>query len=213
MQVITTKDQSFTLFSDLYQEHYHSVNGAVSESNHIYIDAGLRSLNHRNIRIFEMGLGTGLNAYLTAVYAENQGIEVEYVAVEKHPLEVDDFLQTVPKMERHELFTRIHQSDWGNKVQINKQMSLLKEVCDMTEYQHQNQYHLVYYDAFSPDTQPELWTKEIFKSLYDAMFKGGVLVTYSVKGDVKRALKAAGFSIEKLPGPAGKREILRARKV
>ncbi len=212
MKIVKTQDASFTLYSELYGEHYHSVNGALNESQHIYIEAGLNQIDTSEISIFEMGFGTGLNAYLSVLFAEKHHRNIHYTTVEKHPLEPSVFLKELPQEYRNSLFEKMHQTAWGEVANIHSNFSLIKYKADICDYQHRSKYHLVYYDAFSPDTQPDLWTAEIFKPIFDAMHLGGILVTYSVKGDVKRALKSVGFKIEKLPGPKGKREILRARK-
>ncbi len=213
MKIVKTEDASFTLYSEQYGEHYHSLNGALNESQHIYIGAGLNQVDASKINVFEMGFGTGLNAYLTALFAEKHHREIHYITVEKHPLEVPTFFKELPEEYRNPLFEKIHQTDWEQTNNIHPKFSLLKHKADICDYKHQAKYHLVYYDAFSPDSQPDLWTADIFKSIFDAMHPSGILVTYSVKGDVKRALKSVGFKIEKLPGPKGKREILRAIKV
>jgi tRNA U34 5-methylaminomethyl-2-thiouridine-forming methyltransferase MnmC len=214
MKIVRTKDFSDTLFSTTYNEHYHSTYGAKNESYHIFINAGLKQISKKNISIFEMGFGTGLNAFLTALIVSEQRLYAKYTAIEKHPVLASIYQQLNYADKSHErLFQKLHQVDWGKQQVINSHFSIQKIEKDIINYQHQCNYDLVYYDAFSPDSQPALWSIEIFERLYNSMNNNGILMTYTVKGDVKRALKAVGFQIEKLPGPKGKREILRARKM
>ena len=214
MKIVKTKDFSDTLFSTTYNEHYHSTYEAKNESYHIFINAGLKQISKKNISIFEMGFGTGLNAFLTALIVSEQRLYAKYTAIEKHPVLASIYQQLNYADKSHErLFQKLHQVDWGKQQVINSHFSIQKIEKDIINYQHQCNYDLVYYDAFSPDSQPALWSIEIFERLYNSMNNNGILMTYTVKGDVKRALKAVGFQIEKLPGPKGKREILRARKM
>jgi len=207
-----TEDQSTTLYSKRYNEHYHSTFGAKNESQHIFIDAGLKQIEKQNISIFEMGLGTGLNALLSYIYAKEKNKYIKYFSVEKHPLNMDVISKLNYTSDKLDIFELMHSSNWNKETKIDSNFYLTKTEADITEYIHQNNYDLVYYDAFSPDIQGELWSTEIFKAIFDKMNKNGILMTYSVKGIVKRAIKAAGFRIEKIPGPKGKREILRAFK-
>ena len=204
-----TEDLSPTLFSSKYNEHYHSKFGAVNESLHVFI-SGLKQINKKEISIFEMGFGTGLNALLTLEYAELNMLDINYYTIEKHPIEQDVFNKLIYSHASKNNFTKLHSSKWEEAVQISKQFSIHKSESDLKEYIHQNKYDLVYFDAFSPDIQPDLWTSKIFDKIYKQMNKDGIFLTYSVKGVVKRALKSVGFKIEKVPGPKGKREILRA---
>lgn len=210
-KIIQTEDNSSTVFSERYGEHYHSTFGAINESQHIFIDAGLKYVSKSRISIFEMGFGTGLNAYLTLKYAKESQKDIEYTGLEKHPVTKDIYenlsFSVDPK------FIDIQESEWNTWQLIEEGFSLKKVEADLMSYKHVGFYDLVYFDAFSPDVQPQLWTEEIFSRIYKQLNNGGVLMTYSVKGVVKRALKSVGFKIEKLPGPIGKREILRATKV
>ena len=215
MKIVQTEDKSHSLFSEHYKEHYHSTFGAVAESQHIFIEAGLKEIQKDKISIFEMGMGTGLNALLTMQYADNQKKQIQYTAVEKHPLPEAVYSQlnyasilSLPE----KYFQKIHNTAWGEKIILTENFTLYKEAGDIQDFSHQQKYDLVYYDAFSPDIQPHLWTKDIFETLFNHMNDNALLLTYSVKGIVKRALKEVGFTIEKIPGPKGKREILRACK-
>lgn len=211
MKIVKTDDNSTTLLSEQFGEHYHSTFGALNESQHIFIDAGLKNISKSDIVIFEMGFGTGLNAFLSMKYAESNRIQINYFTIEKYPI-LSNIYENLSYSEDKE-FLKIHTSDWGRNNKISNLFTLNKQKADLLEFKHDKLYDLVYFDAFSPDAQPDLWTEDVFRNLYNNMSEGAILMTYSVKGIVKRALKAAGFKIEKLPGPTGKREILKATKI
>lgn len=217
-KIIITKDGSHSIQIPALNLTYHSVHGAIQESNHVFVEAGLNFViksNVSSVRIFEMGLGTGLNAFLTAIEAEKQKIEIDYTVVEKSPVSVQQVKAlNYPHILKHtKWFHHIHNSLWDEPVNINKYFILHKTQTDLFDFSSFDFFNLVYYDAFAPDAQPELWTKEIFEKLFRLLEPNGVLVTYCSKGDVRRGFKAAGFMVEKLPGPPGKREMLRAIKV
>ena len=212
IQIQKTEDGSQTLYSEKYKEHYHSIFGAKNESQHIFIEAGLKIIDKPEISIFEMGFGTGLNALLSANEAIKSKLTIKYFCIEKHPVLESIYKNLDYVSEQKSLFKKLHEAEWNKLEEILPNFHLFKHKGDILDYIHQNKYDLVYYDAFSPDIQPDLWSKDIFKSIYNQMNKGGILMTYSVKGVVKRALKSVGFAIEKIPGPKGKREILRAVK-
>jgi tRNA U34 5-methylaminomethyl-2-thiouridine-forming methyltransferase MnmC len=187
---------------------------------HVFIKAGWRYLLEEGkitgpISIFEMGFGTGLNAFLTAIEAEERKQEVVYTAVEAFPLTIEEAatLNYTGILDHKELFEQLHTSEWNQPIPLTPYFTLHKLQTDLAQLSAGQQYHLVYYDAFAPSAQPELWTKEIFEKLYAMLQPGGVLVTYCSKGDVRRAMIAAGFQVEKLPGPPGKREMVRARVI
>ena len=216
MELRKTADGSFTLFNPDFGEHYHSTFGAIQESEHIFIRAGLEPFigRHDTIHVFEMGFGTGLNALLTFLQAEKTGQKIRYYGLEAFPISMEtakmlnypEFLNADQK-----LFLKFHEPD--NLINISPEFTLVKETGTMEQTVLPDEhFDVVYFDAFSPEAQPELWTQEIFGKIYNAMKTGGVLTTYSCKGTVKRAMKAAGFQLEKLPGPPGKREFLRAMK-
>lgn len=218
-EVVLTKDGSHTIAIPEKGVTYHSVHGAVQESLHVFMEAGLgavlTSSNKPEVSVFEMGFGTGLNAFLTALVAEEQQIHVSYTAVEAFPLPVEEALQLnyTDTLGHAALFAQLHRSAWNAAVTINEQFTLCKVQTELAAFLPSQTFDLVYYDAFAPSVQPELWTKEIFEKLYGIMNANGVLVTYCSKGDVRRALLAAGFSVEKMQGPPGKREMLRAKKI
>lgn len=214
-----TSDGSHTLYSNSFREHFHSIYGAVTESQHVFINNGLHYLKKNPVTIFEIGFGTGLNAYLTCLYALKNKQSVVYYAIEKYPLKVNDILtlnySSILATESYEdeIFMQLHAAEWGKPIEINSSFSLFKIRGDASLFVPDFFYDLIYFDAFAPEKQPEMWTYEIFRRLYNKLNHGGILVTYCVKGDVKRALKKAGFEIKKLPGPPGKREVLRALKL
>ena len=216
-QAVITEDGSTTLFIPELNEHYHSIHGAVQESMHIFIREGYTQIRNFPAHIFEAGFGTGLNAFLTFLVSEREGKSIHYTAIEKYPLE-DQFVRQLNYPERTDpakagVFHALHDASWDQDIRISEYFTLHKMKGDLLEVQlPDTSYDLVFFDAVGPDKQPELWTEKIFRMLYQSMNEGASLVTFSVKGSVKRALKAAGFSLEKLPGPPGKREMTRATK-
>jgi tRNA U34 5-methylaminomethyl-2-thiouridine-forming methyltransferase MnmC len=214
-----TGDGSHTLSVLDMNEHYHSVHGAISESRHIFIEAGLKYIlpEKEKINILEIGFGTGLNALLAFIELSKLNIPCEYTTIEAYPLEEKIFsklnypeLLNIPA--KH--FISMHRSEWNKKVKISPTFELHKIQCKVQDIQlKENYFDVVFFDAFAPDIQPEVWAEEIFKTIFSSMKNNSVLTTYSTKGTVKRTLKNIGFIIEKLPGPKGKREILRATKI
>ena len=217
IQQVLTEDGSSTLYIPELNEHYHSTYGAVQESMHIFIQNGFLQIYSNPVYIFEVGFGTGLNAYLTFLASENESKSVHYTSIEKYPL--DDYivnsLNYTEKAdpEKIKIFKALHEAPWNKDIAISSLFTLHKMNKDLKEVELQDSaYDLVYFDAFGPDVQPELWTEKIFRELFISMKNNACLVTYSAKGSVKRALKEAGFTLEKLPGPPGKREMTRATK-
>jgi tRNA U34 5-methylaminomethyl-2-thiouridine-forming methyltransferase MnmC len=217
-ELITTADGSHTLFFKNQNESYHSRFGALQESKHIFILHGLQAIHLRPIpiKILEIGFGTGLNALLTLEYSTNHHQQIEYTSVEPFPIDkrVIDQLNYPDLLELKngkDLFLNLHNISPDAKTSITENFifeKLEKKIQDIIL--PDESFDLVYFDAFAPDIQPELWENEIFMKLFLSMKKNAILVTYSCKGTVKRALKNAGFKIEKLSGPPGKREFLRA---
>jgi tRNA U34 5-methylaminomethyl-2-thiouridine-forming methyltransferase MnmC len=217
LRLVTSEDGSHTLYVPGLNEHYHSVHGAIREAGHIFIDAGFRKINENNksVQLLEVGFGTGLNALLTCLLAEEAAQEVNYTGIEAFPLmpKTTEQLNYTDIPDAAGIFRRICYSDWEKAARISKRFNLTKINCRIQDFTYENgPFNLVYFDAFSPDVQPEMWDSEVFMKLYENMEKGGLLLTYSCKGIVKRAMKSAGFTLEKLPGPPGKREFLRATK-
>ncbi len=216
-QIIPTADGSHTLYVPALDEHYHSVHGAIQESNHVFIEAGLKQLIHLpEINVFEVGFGTGLNAFLTLKYALENRIKINYQAIEKYPLLPAEFeaLNFTGGQNNKEFqqFLMLHQSPWEKWIAIEPNFRLYKIEGSLEKSDFEGNIHLVYFDAFAPDKQSELWSDEIFSRLFNKMAAGGILVTYCAKGQVRRNLQSAGFKTERIPGPPGKREMLRARK-
>ncbi len=211
-----TDDGSHTLYVPEFDEHYHSTYGAIQESIHIFLNAGFYHSKQNPLRILEVGFGTGLNCYLTAKATNKQKREVIYHAIELHPLEKSctEKLNYVKQSNSKDfaLFKKIHDCPWEKKIRISEHFELQKLQGDLLTCHLPMKYDLVYFDAFSPNVQPRLWSKDVFEKIYKASNANAILTTYCTKGIVKRALQLAGFGIEKLPGPKGKREMLRAKK-
>lgn len=210
-----TEDGSATLFVPELNEHYHSVKGARTESQHIFIDMGLKAVTAACPHILEIGFGTGLNALLTLEAAGKEERPVHYTGIELYPLawqEVD-----VLKYSDNPLFQALHTAPWGEDVVITPYFTLRKVQEDAKVAIRVNtnrSYDVIYFDAFAPEKQPEMWDEQLFRDLYAGMNANGVLTTYCAKGIIRRRLQAIGFKTERLPGPpGGKREILRAVKV
>lgn len=221
VEFVLTGDGSHTLYVPGLEENYHSVFGAIAESMHIFIEAGLKYVSRPSckINILEVGFGTGLNALLTLLEAEKSKNIIDYTTIEPYPLKESVFSSlNYPEMLNSDncqtLFHKLHTSSWNTKAILEKTFSITKEQITLQDFSPRPKtFDLVYFDAFGPDVQPEMWTQEMFEKIASGVKQGGVLVTYSTKGIVKRNLKQAGFSIEKLPGPKGKREILRATRL
>ncbi len=217
-KLVLTKDGTHTLLSGHFGEHYHSIFGALQESQHVFIDAGLNEKvkKQKDISILELGFGTGLNAFLTLLEARNQSLSVFYTGIEKYPIDLEtaqtlnyaNHLEAAPS----ELFLELHQCDWEKRILITPNFDFLKLKKDFLEITDRQRYDLVYFDAFAPNAQPELWETLLLQKMYDALNDSGILVTYCAKGVVKRRLKSVGFSVEAIPGPPGKREMTRATK-
>lgn len=211
-----TEDGSSTLKLTEFDEQFHSIHGAVNESLHIYINSGLNFLQEREyLKILEVGFGTGLNAILTL---QNQGLhEIDYHAIEAYPLKEEEYRQLNYNLfiedKLADAYQRMLQFDEGKWIKINSRFKLKVSVAKIEEMLlEKGEYDLVYFDAFGPAIQPELWGELIFEKIYQSMAKNSVLVTYCSKGVVKRALKEVGFEVSALSGPIGKREITRCLK-
>lgn len=217
-EIISTADGSHTLSIPEMDVTYHSRHGALQESMHVFIEAGWRYLVHQqaipSVNLFEMGFGTGLNAFLTAMEAESHQRNVHYTAVEPYPLSTGEagLLNYSQLLGHEELFLSLHRSSWNEDVKISDYFTLRKVHNDLSRFSAGRLFDLVYYDAFAPAAQPELWTVEIFQRLFAMLGSPGILVTYCAKGAVRRAMTAAGFTVTRLTGPKGKREMLRAVK-
>ncbi|EGJ70545.1 protein of unknown function DUF752 [Bacteroides coprosuis DSM 18011] len=209
-----TEDGSDTLYVPSMNEHYHSTKGALTETQHIFINMGLLASSKKDINVFEVGFGTGLNAIQTLEAALNNELTIHYHSVELFPLSWSD----VSHLSYAQLpfFKELHEAKWNNEVEINSSFYLTKYQLDFTELPQTEiniHFDVIYFDAFAPEKQPQMWSQQLFDYLYVLLNKGGVLTTYCAKGVVRRMLQTAGFQVERLPGPpGGKREILRATK-
>ena len=212
-ELLITSDGSHTLFVPEIDECYHSSHGAIQESRHIFIEAGLKQCVKPEINVLEIGFGTGLNAFLTMIEAERSGKQIQYVSLEKYPVETEKALRlNYPEElspEKRSFFELMHISAWNEKIQITPFFSLEKIKTDFTQYTPEHKFDVIFFDAFSPEKQPEMWTQERFELIYKHCNHGAMLTTYCAKGVVRRSMKAAGFTVERLAGPPGKREILR----
>lgn len=215
-EIIKTNDGSNSLYVPELNEHYHSIYGAVQESMHVYINNGFNFCSVNPISILEIGFGTGLNAFLTYLESKKTNRIVNYTTIELYPIEdyvvrqlnYPEFINNDEK----DFFYDIHHAKWDCKIKINDAFAINKINQDVVLYQPDEHFDLIYFDAFAPEKQPELWTVEIFDKLYQHLNNNGILVTYSAKGIVKRALREVGFTVKRLPGPPGKWEMLRAVK-
>lgn len=214
-ELVKTDDGSDTLFVRELGEHYHSTFGAVQESMHVFIEAGLRTCNKEVINLFEVGFGTGLNAYLTVIEALRTKQNIHYISIEKYPLPPEIWTTlnypVIISDGKPELFRTLHEAPWNKAINITENFTLIKLSSDLenVDYSALPNFDLIYFDAFSPEKQPELWQTSIFQRLADHSAPMGKIVTYCAKGVVRRSLKEAGFTPERIPGPPGKREMLR----
>lgn len=212
----STEDGSHTLFVPSLNEHYHSVHGAIQESLHVFIEAGLKECKKQNIAVFEVGFGTGLNALLTAKYAEEYNLSINYVSIEANPISMDLIKQLNYAEESDKsLYHKIHEVEWETEQPMSKNFVMTKIEADFTTYDFRkwaNTFDVIYFDAFAPDVQNEMWAQQLFDSMFCIASADAVLTTYCAKGEVRRRMQSAGFMVERIPGPPGKREMLRARK-
>jgi tRNA U34 5-methylaminomethyl-2-thiouridine-forming methyltransferase MnmC len=215
-QLIQTEDGSHSLKNLILNETYHSIHGAIQESTHIFINSGLKMCAKDKINILEIGFGTGLNAFLTLLESEKRTQKISYTTLELYPLTKEDWSKLnypdILAKDKKELFYNLHSCSWNQIHQLNQLFHFNKIHADFTDYQLTNTYDLIFFDAFSPDKQPELWTEDRFLEIFNHCNNGATLTTYCAKGSVKRAMQFAGFEVEKLAGPPGKRHILRGTK-
>lgn len=215
-EFVVTEDGSKTLYLPDMKEHYHSTKGAVNEALHVYIKAGLESRSEKLLKVLEIGFGTGLNAFLSAIWAKEHAIDIIYEGIDRVKLPtciLDQLEYTSLYPEERQLYEDIIVAEWGCKQELSKHFTLLKIEADLQEYIPSSNYDLVFFDAFAPNKDAGLWNEVFFQSLYKQMNSGATLTTYCAKGVVRRSLETVGFQVERLPGPKGKREMLRARKL
>ena len=217
-EIVKTTDGSHTLYIPDFDETYHSKNGAFQESLHVFIQEGLRFRSDlEELSILEVGFGTGLNALTTLIEVESTNRKVQYTSLEAYPLEwevVDklNYMDFVDVKRFADYFKMMHTIDWEFFSAITSSFSLRKQKIKLQEVNFEDEFDIIYFDAFAPNVQPDLWTEEIFASMYNALKLNGVLVTYCAKGIVKRVIKSVGFNLQSIPGPPGKREMSRAVK-
>jgi tRNA U34 5-methylaminomethyl-2-thiouridine-forming methyltransferase MnmC len=215
-EIILTEDGSHSLRHNELNETYHSIHGAIQESGHIFIEAGLKKCAKDSLHILEIGFGTGLNAFLSLLEIESTKQKTIYTAIELYPLSTESAcLLNYPDLlapEKKDAFYQLHTAPWHNHIQLTPQFELFKVQEDFSSMTLTGQFDLIYFDAFSPEKQPEMWTEERFNMIYNCCNPGAILTTYCAKGIVRRAMQEAGFTIERIPGPPGKREMLRGVK-
>ncbi len=213
--IFYTDDLSHSLFSNEFKEAYHSQFGAISESEYIFIKNGIRNfINNNIVNVLEIGFGTGLNALLIYKWAVKNKIKVNYYAIEKYPINIETIKKlNYPKLTNtnESVFVKMHENE---EIDINSFFSFKKEIVDVKDIVLPNDYfNFIVFDAFSPDTQPEMWAVDIIKKVYNSTAKNGILSTYSVKGIVKQNMRTAGYTVKRLKGPKGKRHMLNAIKL
>ncbi len=200
-----------------WKESYHSTHGALQEAKHVYLNAGLKKVSSPRISILELGFGTGLNAILTFLEANALNKKVEYTTLEAYPVSIEevdelDYTGDFNDKKVEEVYRQMHSCSWNTPMRLSNTFLFVKKLQDFRDVDMEDTYDLVYYDAFGPRVQPELWSMDLLSKIFKAMKPNGILVTYSSKGSVRRTMIDCGFKVEKLPGPPGKREMLRAIK-
>ena len=216
-EILITEDGSTTIHLPDWNENYHSKHGAIQEAKHVFIKNGLSLFENRKVSILEIGFGTGLNAFITFIEAKKLNQKIDYYGIEAYPVIAAEVLQMnyVAELnaENHQaIFKKMHESDWEKKIILNDDFCLTKRKQFFDEIVDDNKYDLIYFDAFGYRVQPELWSTEIFQKMYNSLKNNSYLVTYAARGVVKRSLIEVGFTVEKLEGPPGKREMFRAFK-
>lgn len=217
-EIIQTKDGSTSILLPDWNETYHSKFGAIQEAKHVFIKNGLSLFAGKSVSILEIGFGTGLNAFITYLEAKNSGQNIDYTGVEAFPVSEEDALKMnyVSELDANssaEIFLKMHQAIWNEKINLDSNFTLDKQNKKFQEISDKAKYDLIYFDAFGFRVQPELWSLEIFQIMFRALKPNGILVTYACRSSIKNAMKESGFEVEKLIGPPGKREMLRARKL
>ncbi|MBG6187451.1 tRNA (5-methylaminomethyl-2-thiouridine)(34)-methyltransferase MnmD [Flavobacterium sp. CAN_S2] len=216
-EIIQTLDGSTTIHIAEWDECYHSKHGAIQEAQHVFIKNGLSLFPDRIVSILEIGFGTGLNAFITFLESKKRNQSIDYVGVEAYPISADEILsmnyvEELHAVEQSSIFDTMHQSNWEEKIILDDNFALTKRKQFFEEINDENKFDLIYFDAFGYRVQPELWSTAIFEKMYKALKPNGVLVTYAARGVVKRSMIEVGFTVEKLAGPPGKREMFRATK-
>lgn len=218
-EILITSDGSTTIHLPDWDEQYHSKHGAIQEAYHVFLRAGLDTVivNAKKIAILEIGFGTGLNTFITFLEGREKQLDIDYVGVEAYPIAASEvlklnYVEELKVATDQYIFDKIHMLPWEEKQEISREFQLTKRKQFFQDIADKKVFDLIYFDAFGAKNQPELWTEVIFLKMYEALRENGVLVTYCAKGSARRAMQAVGFSVERIPGPPGKREMLRATK-
>ena len=214
-KIVTTADGSTTIQLPAWNEQYHSKHGAIQEAKHVFIKNGFGRIKADEISVLEIGFGTGLNALITYLEADKTKKQVSYTGIEAYPVSQEELthLNYAALLNTDEtVFTKLHKAPWEETYQLNDSFCLTKLQRNIEELDFKEQFDLLYFDAFGPRVQPELWTTEIFQKMYNALQPEGLLTTYCAKGAVRRSMQEVGFKVERTPGPPGKREMLVAIK-
>ena len=216
-EIIKTLDGSTTIHLKEWDECYHSKHGAIQEAKHVFIKNGLSLFEKDPVNILEVGFGTGLNAFITFLEGNQKQQKIDYVGVEAYPVDAKEVLEMnyvseLNALEFENIFQKMHKCEWDKKVEICNLFSLTKRKQFFDEINDFETFDLIYFDAFGYRVQPELWSTEIFRKMYNSLKPNGILVTYAARGVVKRSMIEVGFTVEKLAGPPGKREMFRAFK-
>jgi tRNA U34 5-methylaminomethyl-2-thiouridine-forming methyltransferase MnmC len=212
-EIITTRDGSTTIHLVDWNESYHSKNGAIQEAYHVFIKNGLSLLEEKSVSVLEIGFGTGLNAFITLLEAQNNDLAIDYTGIEAYPVTEEEafamnYLNELKANDFESEFKKMHQCIWEEKVIFNSHFSLTKRKQFFQDIQDKNTFDLIYFDAFGYQVQPELWSTEIFEKMYGSLKEKGILVTYAARGVIKRSMQEVGFTVKKIPGPPGKREMM-----
>jgi tRNA U34 5-methylaminomethyl-2-thiouridine-forming methyltransferase MnmC len=216
-EIIQTLDGSTTIHLQEWDECYHSKHGAIQEAQHVFIKNGLSLFQNKQISILEIGFGTGLNAFITFLEAFKMNQSIDYVGVEAYPISAEEvvsmnYVDELNASNESPVFKKMHESNWEEKIVLRDDFTLTKRKQFFEEIDDFEKFDLIYFDAFGYRVQPELWSTAIFEKMYNALKPNSVLVTYAARGVVKRSMIEVGFTVEKLAGPPGKREMFRARK-
>ena len=218
-QLFVTQDGSHSIYSEQFEVSYHSKYGAIQETQHVFINAGLlyKAEQQQEIAILDIGFGTGLNAYMTLLEGRKRGLHIHYSAYEAFPISNEqvhqlNYPQLLNSPNSEALFNLLHSVEWNEPKALYKDFTFIRHLAAFESIQSINSFDLIYFDAFAPSAQPELWETSLLSKMYQSLKNDGVLVTYCAKGQVKRNLKEVGFEVEKLKGPPGKREMTRAIK-
>lgn len=216
-EIIITRDGSTTIHLTEWNESYHSKNGAIQEAYHVFIKNGLSLLEAKSVSVLEIGFGTGLNAFITFLEAQKNNLIIDYTGIEAYPVAEEEafamnYLAELDADGFESEFKKMHQCIWSEKVIFNSNFSLTKRNQFFQDIEDKNAFDLIYFDAFGYQVQPELWSTTIFKKMYESLKDRGILVTYAARGVIKRSMHEVGFTVQKVPGPPGKREMMIAFK-